>query len=319
MVSCLDFRFGLVERHRGVSRIVSQTGSIRFEPRTPCRAGAPFRLSHRCDATVTLINSDLAERTILLSNVSQPAGLHPFRFESSIVTLQYPLSYLALAASCGGVLWITGHTRWWWVGAIASWVGVSFALLALIYFANWPALLGKTRRGTRWFWAWPLFWPYFLLCELSLLLARKSGQLVLCAEISPGVYLGRKLTPEEAEKAIQEFGIRGVVDLAAEFGEVPLFREAEYFSLPALDAMSPDVERLRQCVIWIDRVRKTGPVYLHCALGHGRAATAAAAYLVYAGLAKDANDAIRKVRAARPGVKLSEGQRAAVAAIRRAS
>ena len=229
------------------------------------------------------------------------------------MTLQYPLSYLALALSCGGVLWITGHTHWWWVGAIASWIGISFAILAVTYFINAPALLGKSSRGRRWLWAWPVFWPYFLISELSFFLARKSGQIIPYAEIAPGFYLGRKLTREEAEKVIQEFGIRGIVDLAAEFSEVTRFREAEYFSLPVLDAMAPQLDRLQECVEWIDRVRQTGPVYLHCALGHGRAATVAAAYLVHAGLAKDANDALRKVRAARPGVKLNEGQRAVIA------
>ena len=65
------------------------------------------------------------------------------------MTLQYPLSYLTLAASCGGVTWISWYTRWWWVGALAAWVGVSFALLAAIYLLNWPGLLGKRKQRER--------------------------------------------------------------------------------------------------------------------------------------------------------------------------
>lgn len=233
------------------------------------------------------------------------------------MALQYPLSYLSLALSCGWLWWITSHTRWWWVGALSLWIGSSFALLSLVYLANSPAFLGKNHRGTRWFWGWIFFWPYFLMCELSFLLARKSGQIALYAEIAPGVYLGRRLTATEAEQTVRDLGIRGVVDLAAEYGEAPVFRETEYLSLPVLDAMPPQVEQLKRGMAWIDRVRSNGPVYLHCALGHGRAATTAAAYLVHSGLAKDAGQAIRAVRAARPGVKLNESQRRAIAAIRR--
>lgn len=198
-----------------------------------------------------------------------------------------------------------------------AWAGVCFALLSIMYFLNWAGPLGKMRSGGRWFWAWPVFWPYFLLSEISFYLARKAGKIHPHSEIAPGLFLGRKLSEEEASTLIQNTGIRGVVDVAVEFSETPMFREAEYLSIPVLDAMPPRVGVLKQAVVWIERIHKTGPVYLHCALGHGRSATVAAAYLIHAGIAKDANDAIRKIRAARQGIKLNESQRESVMAIRR--
>jgi protein-tyrosine phosphatase len=234
-----------------------------------------------------------------------------------IVSLQYPLSYFTLAAACGSVLYVTSHTNVWWVGWFAAWVGVSYLLLSLIYFFNWPGLLGKSSRGGRWVWAWPLFWPYFLLSEVAYALARSSGRIVPHSEIAPGLYLGRRLNAEEAEAFVRLTGIRGVVDLAAEFSAVPIFREADYLSIPVLDATTPTADQVDRAVAWVERARAKGPVYVHCALGQSRSATVVAAYLVAAGLAKNANDAIKMIRAVRPGVKLHPDQRAAVAAARR--
>ena len=109
-----------------------------------------------------------------------------------------------------------GRSSSWPVGPV-----VSFLLLALLYALNWSGPLGKRANGGRWFWAWPLFGPYFLLSEISYLLARKSGRVEPHAEIAPGLYLGRRLTAAEAEEAVRTLGIRGVVDLACEFSEVP--------------------------------------------------------------------------------------------------
>lgn len=233
------------------------------------------------------------------------------------MALQYPITYFTLAAASAGLGWVALDQGWWPLVVVAGWAGVSFLLLAVLYALNWSAPLGKRANGGRWFWAWPVFGPYFLLSEIAYLLARKSGRVEPHSEIAPGLYLGRRMTAAEAEDAVRTLGIRGVVDLASEFTEAPMFRAAEYHSVPVLDAMPPREEQLREAIAWIDRVRKGGPVYLHCALGHGRSATVAAAYLVTFGLAKDVTDAVRKIKAGRAGIKLHPAQRAAVEAIRR--
>lgn len=235
------------------------------------------------------------------------------------MALQYPVTYFTLAVASTGLGWVSRDQGWWPLVFVAAWAGLSFLLLALLYALNWSGPLGKRATGGRWFWAWPVFGPYFLLSEISYLLARKSGRIEPHSEIAPGLYLGRRLTAAEAEEAVRTLGIRGVVDLASEFSEVPVFRAAEYLSVPVLDAMPPRVDQLHEAIAWIDRVRKGGPVYLHCALGHGRSATVAAAYLVKTGLATDVIDAIRKIKVGRAGIKLHPAQRAAVESIRRGS
>lgn len=230
---------------------------------------------------------------------------------------QYPLSYFTLAVACGGVLFVTKHTNVFWIGWAASWVGLAYALLALLYLFNLPGFLGKTARGGRWAWAWPLFWPYFLLSEVAYALARNSGRIVPYSEIAPGIYLGRRLSAGEAEAFVRATGVRSVIDLAPEFVAPPIFRDAVYLSIPVLDATTPRPEHVDRAVAWIHKARSAGPVYIHCALGQSRSATVAAAYLVAAGLAKNANEAVKVIRAARPGVKLHPLQRAAVAAVKR--
>lgn len=233
------------------------------------------------------------------------------------MALQYPITYFTLAVASSGVGWLSSDQGWWPLVIVAAWAGVSFLLLAVLYALNWSGPLGKRATGGRWFWAWPIFGPYFLLAEISYLMARKSGRVEPHSEVVPGLYLGRRLTTAEAEVAMRTLGIRGVVDLACEFSEVPVFRAAEYLSVPVLDAMPPREDQLSEAIAWIDRVRKVGPVYLHCALGHGRSATVAAAYLVKTGLANDVTDAIRKIKMGRAGIKLHPAQRAAAESIRR--
>lgn len=233
------------------------------------------------------------------------------------MALQYPLTYVTLAAATTGLGWVSLDQGWWPLVVLAGWAGVSFLLLAVLYAMNWSAPLGKRATGGRWFWAWPVFGPYFLLSEIAYLMARKSGRVEPHAEVAPGLYLGRRLTAAEAEDACRTLGIRGVVDLACEFSEVPVFRSVEYLSVPVLDAMPPRDDQLREAVAWIERVRERGPVYLHCALGHGRSATVAVAYLVKTGLAKDVPDAIRRIKANRAGIKLHPAQRAVVESLRR--
>lgn len=55
--------------------------------------------------------------------------------------------------------------------------------------------------------------------------------------------------------------------------------------------------------------RWQGGVYIHCASGHGRSATVAAAVLMVRGLAADAKAAENLMKRVRPGIRLSLGQR----------
>jgi protein-tyrosine phosphatase len=107
-----------------------------------------------------------------------------------------------------------------------------------------------------------------------------------------------------------------VVDLTAEF---PVNRrilgERGYLCLPTLDAHVPDDQALASLV---DRALERGGVlYVHCAYGHGRSALVAAAMLLRRGEAAGPDEAIARLKAARPRVKLSPSQRAALGRLAR--
>src|SRR5262249_39640038 len=80
-----------------------------------------------------------------------------------------------------------------------------------------------------------------------------------------------------------------------------------YLCLPTLDNTAPEEGAVREMVAVL--AGTTSAVYIHCAAGHGRSATVAAAVLLARGLASDVKEAEALLRKARPGVRLSPEQR----------
>jgi hypothetical protein len=193
-------------------------------------------------------------------------------------------------------------------GAAAA---ISFLLVAVAYFGAGPRLLFKRTSGRRHPAAWLVHWPYFALTALSYRLSRLLAREAAYVEVAPNVFLGRRLTPREARRAE---GWLAVLDLVAELPEPrPLRDLANYRSLPVLDATAMSLDQLCDAVEWVGRHAATGPVYVHCALGHGRSALVAAAYLIAVGRAADAKSAEKYLRELRPGVRLHRSQRRTLA------
>ena len=89
--------------------------------------------------------------------------------------------------------------------------------------------------------------------------------------------------------------------------------------IPVLDLTVPDEHALRTAARAIDRLRAEGPVLVCCALGVSRSACAVTAWLVQSGRAKDVNDALARVRSARPEVVLGGRHAAALALLAQSS
>jgi protein-tyrosine phosphatase len=108
--------------------------------------------------------------------------------------------------------------------------------------------------------------------------------------------------------------VRLVVDMTAEFPRMASTpASVDYLCLPTLDASAPDLAR---CEALVRRIyAHPGPVYIHCAQGHGRSAVVAGALLYVRGVATTADDAIARMKRHRPGINLSSSQRAALAAL----
>ncbi len=117
-------------------------------------------------------------------------------------------------------------------------------------------------------------------------------------EVAPNLLVGRLLTRREARRAIDE-GVVAVLDLTAEFAETPTLLRLPYLNLPVLDLTAPRPAELRRAARFIERHRRRGKVYVHCALGYGRSACVAAAVVLAAGEADRVAPAIRLVRSAR--------------------
>jgi hypothetical protein len=185
-------------------------------------------------------------------------------------------------------------------GAAAT---ISFLLVSIAYFGAGPRLLLKRRTGQRPAWAWLLHWPFFALTDFSYRLSMHLSREAAYAAVGSNLYLGRRLTTREAKSVSWV----AVLDLAAEMPETGPLRELRsYRSFPVLDATAMTLAQLRDAVAWANR--QCGPVYVHCALGHSRSALVVAAYLLDRGLASCPKEAVRQLRALRPGVRLNRAQ-----------
>ncbi|HEY6034183.1 MAG TPA: dual specificity protein phosphatase family protein [Kofleriaceae bacterium] len=214
--------------------------------------------------------------------------------------------FLAVAGvlAAAAIAWPVFHILLWPAAIlVAAWV---------VYWFDAPRAFGKQEDGRLPVSAWLVWWPVFVFQWVGHELARSLTSEPVANEVAPGVWVGRRPRPHELPA-----GIAIVVDLCA---EMPAARGVssgrEYVTVPTLDARTPLPAEL---VAIVDRVDAAGgPAFIHCAFGHGRSATVAAAVLVRRGLyTLDTVEAAMK--AVRPRIGLNRRQRAALAeATRRA-
>ena len=198
----------------------------------------------------------------------------------------------------------------WWVAGPLLAAAVSLGLIGLGFLCLGPRVLLKRPAGDLHPVSYLLHWPYHALNALALLLARRSSR--AADEITPGVFLGRRLTAFD-RSLVKQLGFVGVLDLTCEFSEYPALRALPHYRcIPLLDTTAPTDEELREGVEFIRKARREGPVLVHCALGHGRSAAFVVAYLLAEGVAADLPHALDLIRQPRPGIALSGAQAAAL-------
>lgn len=200
-----------------------------------------------------------------------------------------------IAALCGGV------------GLIFAWPALSLAGVALAYAMGWNGMFGK-RRGRLPAWSLVVFGPYLLGLRLAWWI--QSSAHTPCSNL----WIGRRPSARDCAE-LRQRGVTVTLDLTAELSETSALRGAGYHDLPVLDLTLPDLTTLQQAIEIIDAAsRDDGVVYLHCALGYGRTAVVAAAYLLSSGRAATVGQAAEQVRACRPGSVFS---RRAIAVLER--
>ena len=155
-------------------------------------------------------------------------------------------------------------------------------------------LYGKRSDGTRVWWAKLLTLPFLGPIWGWWHLRRPTLTEDPWHELLPDLVLGRRLLDREFDLEVDH-----IVDLTCEYAERPRQRcHPGYLSLPMVDGAAPPPQVLRQYAERLSKLK--GRIYLHCAEGHGRTATVAAALLLVRGIANDVEDALARIAVVRP-------------------
>jgi len=160
-----------------------------------------------------------------------------------------------------------------------------------------------------------LLLPYHVLARTTLLFSSRLTREAMTCRVGPGLHVGRLPFPWEWD-LLADGGIDAVLSLCWEFPPRPHRRGAgvlEVACVPILDGSPPSDRQFREAIAWVEGQRRAGrTVLIHCAQGHGRSVTVAAAVLCRLGLAADAEDALAQILWARPRAKPSRAQRDAL-------
>ncbi len=192
----------------------------------------------------------------------------------------------------GGWLWL------WWPTLSLGLVAANYALLGAGGFQKRAD--GRLSPAARWLYA-----PYLAAAWInSRLWTRRQPAPV---EVADGVWLGR--IPARGER--EGFG---VVDVCAELSLPGGARDGDC-GVPMLDLVPPERSRLQEAAEAIEEARRRGPVLVCCALGYSRSAASVTAWLLRSGRATTTDEAITRLRAARPQVVLRDGHLQALEAL----
>lgn len=163
-------------------------------------------------------------------------------------------------------------------------------------------IFGKRNDGTRAWWSTLLLLPFLGPVWAYWHIRRPRLQEAPWHELLPDLVIGRRLLDREFDLEVDH-----IVDLTCEYTEDPKQRSHPgYLCLPIVDGAAPPVAVLQQ---YVERLQQLeGRIYLHCAEGHGRTGTVAAALLLARGAATDVDDALGQISSARPKAQLYAGQ-----------
>jgi len=225
------------------------------------------------------------------------------------VSAPYAAAFFVL---CGGLLRAAGHAKGA-VGALLVYGAVAAGLVGLGYATGRADLLGKSPAGKRSLIAMLLVLPYLVINALLWELVIRISSEPPVGEAVPGLFFGRRLTARRPDQTLLPEHL-SILDLTAEFLECsPWIRQPGYVCLPLLDGTAASLDQIRQAVCWIEQARTANPVYVHCALGHGRTGTILACYLLHCGVEASPDAALARLRRVRPRLRLNRAQSRRVA------
>tara|TARA_R110002095_G_scaffold175471_3_gene152955 strand:+ start:39335 stop:40432 length:1098 start_codon:yes stop_codon:yes gene_type:complete len=196
-----------------------------------------------------------------------------------------------------GLLCLIGYVTYPW-GVLLSWPAVATGLICAGYLYWGPGVFRKTDGrlplSTRIILG-PVLWGQYL----SWVYYRRQCQ--PWDKVSESVWIGRRLTDREADRAISQ-GVTAVVDLSVAFSEVTAFRNVAYHNVQVLDLTAPSMQQLDKTIDFIREHAENGVVYVHCKIGYSRSASVVGAYLLAENIVHSAEAAIQHLRAIRPSI-----------------
>lgn len=222
---------------------------------------------------------------------------------AALVT-RYGLIFLSFGLASGlAAANLPGPARW-----LLAWASLGFVLVSVAYFTETPQLMGKRQDGTLSPVTVCLCFPVLLLNYGLFHLMRTLRDEAIVDEVLPGLHVGGLPSPGDLPEEIET-----IVDLTFEFIAHPeVRRHPGYRSYPMLDDGFPGPARVEQIVR--ELADRPGPMLVHCAGGHGRSATLAAALLIARGQFESVEAAERAMQKARPLIRLRALQRERLAA-----
>ncbi len=203
---------------------------------------------------------------------------------------------MALRAAMGGAF------------IVLLWPALAFVVVGLSYLVGSPRCFGKRSHGGMRMANRIVLMPYLGVAHGTWHLVRALSREAPYDQLLDTVWIGRRLLASEATPPADV-----LVDLTCEFAESPRLRKQfrEYVAIPILDKGIPDSPAavIEHAARFVGQHRR---IYVHCAQGHGRTGMFAAVLLLANEPSLSAEDAIERVRRARPGVALSRQQTAFV-------
>jgi hypothetical protein len=187
------------------------------------------------------------------------------------------------------------------------WPGLSFTLVLIAYWTNKPELLGKNpKTGKLHKGILILLFPFFALVWCAWYIESTRSNEPVYSNVANNLYLGRY------SRTIQGLDLHSdclVLDMTSEFSEPDeIIHNTNYRCFPVLDGHYPGnhdeyIELANEALKW------QGPVYVHCAQGHGRSGAVLVILVILRGHVHSIDEAIAFLRQSRPGVDLHPYQR----------
>lgn len=194
------------------------------------------------------------------------------------------------------------------IQCVILFLGLNFICLGMAYLFHASNVWLKRTDGSINPISYVVFAPLHCLNWVSFHISRWFTREPPLSQVEPNLWLGRRIRANE-EQLLPGRDQLAVLDLTSEFAETRAARTIRYLNLPVLDRSAPGRAQLDRAIDFIGMHIHERPVFVHCALGHGRSATVVAAWLLRNDRTLSIESGLDRLKTVRRHVNLSPEQR----------